>query len=68
MLPKGQNIYNRNYIKLRHGEEDPTQMREKLYSDILQAMGVYVGDANIVRFYINGQGMGTFAMIDDVTQ
>ncbi|CDS09944.1 hypothetical protein LRAMOSA02621 [Lichtheimia ramosa] len=68
MLPKGQNIYNRNYIKLRHGEEDPTQMREKLYSDILQAMGVYVGDANIVRFYINGQGMGTFAMIDDVQQ
>lgn len=67
-MPEGQYIYNRNYIKLRHMEEDPTQMREKLYADILQAMGVYANQANIVRLYINGQGMGTFNMLDDVIQ
>ncbi|KAI9278522.1 coth protein-domain-containing protein [Phascolomyces articulosus] len=49
-------------------EEDPTQMREKTYSDILQAMGVYANDANIVRFFINGQFFGTFNMLDDITQ
>ncbi|KAI9315743.1 coth protein-domain-containing protein [Dichotomocladium elegans] len=67
-LPPGKTIYNRNYIKLRHMEEDPTQMREKLYADILEAMGVYVGQSNIVRFYINGVGFGTFDMLDDITQ
>ncbi|KAI9491602.1 coth protein-domain-containing protein [Zychaea mexicana] len=68
MLPEGKYIYNRNYIKLRHMEEDPTQMREKTYSDILQAMGVYGNDANIVRFFINGEFFGTFNMLDDITQ
>ncbi|KAI8141865.1 coth protein-domain-containing protein [Fennellomyces sp. T-0311] len=68
ILPDGKYIYNRNYIKLRHMEEDPTQMREKTYSDILQAMGVYANDANTVRFFINGLGFGTFNMLDDITQ
>ncbi|CDH57008.1 hypothetical protein RO3G_11882 [Lichtheimia corymbifera JMRC:FSU:9682] len=68
ILPEGQYIYNRNYIKLRHMEEDPTQMREKLYADVLQAMGVYANQANIVRLYINGEGFGTFNMLDDIPQ
>ncbi|KAI7854721.1 coth protein-domain-containing protein [Circinella umbellata] len=67
-LPEGQYIYNRTYIKLRHMEEDPTQMREKTYSDILQAMGVYGNEANIIRLFINGEFFGTFNMLDDITQ
>ncbi|KAL0097534.1 secreted coth spore-coat protein domain-containing protein [Phycomyces blakesleeanus] len=65
-LPAGQTIDNRNYIKIRHMEEDPTQLREKLYADILRAMGTYANQANMVRLFINGEGYGTFNMLDDV--
>ncbi|KAL1930961.1 hypothetical protein VTP01DRAFT_10098 [Rhizomucor pusillus] len=67
-LPQGQYLANRNYFKLRHMSEDPTQMREKLYADILQAMGTYANEANIVRFFINGVGFGTFNMLDDIPE
>ncbi|CAO3596830.1 unnamed protein product [Absidia cylindrospora] len=61
-------LYNRNFFKIRHMEEDPTQMREKLYADILQAMGSYANEANMVRLFINGEGFGTFNLLDDVTK
>ncbi|KAG0165278.1 hypothetical protein DFQ28_011071 [Apophysomyces sp. BC1034] len=67
-LPEGQFLDNRNYIKIRHMEEDPTQMREKLYADILRAMGTYGNRANMVRLFINGQGFGTFNMLDDTPE
>lgn len=47
-------------------EEDPTQLREKLYADIARKMGTYANEANLVRFFINKEGMGTFNMLDDV--
>ncbi|KAG0029669.1 hypothetical protein BGZ83_004872, partial [Gryganskiella cystojenkinii] len=59
---------NRNFFKLRHQEEDPTQIREKLYADIGRAMGTYANEANMVRLFINGDGFGTFNILDDVTQ
>ncbi|KAI8369366.1 coth protein-domain-containing protein [Radiomyces spectabilis] len=59
-------LYNRNWFKIRHMEEDPTQMREKLYADILHSLGTYANRANMVRFFINGEGFGTFNMLDDV--
>ncbi|KAG1244982.1 hypothetical protein G6F68_015228 [Rhizopus microsporus] len=40
---------NRNHFKLRHMEEDPTQIRERLYADILHAMGTYANEATMVR-------------------
>ncbi|CAO3611873.1 unnamed protein product [Cunninghamella echinulata] len=67
-LTGNDNLYNRNYFKLRHMEEDPTQMREKLYSDVLKAMGSYANEANMVRFFINGEFMGTFNLLDDVKE
>ncbi|KAG0736458.1 hypothetical protein G6F57_007198 [Rhizopus arrhizus] len=59
---------NRNHFKLRHMEEDPTQIRERLYADILHAMGTYANEATMVRLFINGQGFGTFNMLDDITE
>ncbi|KAF9084560.1 hypothetical protein BGX27_003762 [Mortierella sp. AM989] len=59
---------NRNFFKLRHQEEDPTQMREKLYADISRAMGTYANEANMIRFFINNEAMGTFNIPDDITQ
>ncbi|KAI9316512.1 coth protein-domain-containing protein [Dichotomocladium elegans] len=67
-LPDGQYLANRNWFKLRHMEEDPTQIREKLYSDVLWAMGANANRANLVRLFINGQGYGTFNLLDDVAQ
>lgn len=59
---------NRNFFKLRHMEEDPTQIRERIYTDVLHAMGTYANEANMVRLFINGQGFGTFNMLDDITE
>lgn len=43
-------------------------MREKLYSDLLYAVGAPANRANMVRFFINGEGYGTFNMLDDVAE
>ncbi|CAO3660438.1 unnamed protein product [Rhizopus stolonifer] len=63
---EGDFMDNRNNFKIRHMEEDPTQMREKLYADCLRAMGTYANQANMVRLFINGEGYGTFNMLDDI--
>ncbi|KAI8388794.1 coth protein-domain-containing protein [Radiomyces spectabilis] len=68
ILPDGQFFANRNYFKIRHMEEDPTQLREKLYADILQALNTYGNRANMIRFFINGQAYGTFNLLDDVPE
>ncbi|RCH87506.1 hypothetical protein CU097_009705 [Rhizopus azygosporus] len=65
-LPEGQFMAKRNWFKIRHMEEDPTQLREKLYADIARKMGTYANEANMIRFFINKEGMGTFNMLDDV--
>ncbi|KAF9347793.1 hypothetical protein BGX26_000750 [Mortierella sp. AD094] len=66
--PSNETYQNRNYFKIRHQEEDPTQIREKLYADISRAMGTYANEANMVRLYINNDGFGTFNLLDDVVQ
>ncbi|CAO3574125.1 unnamed protein product [Mortierella alpina] len=67
-LSKGDSFANRDYFKLRHMEEDPTQIREKLYADAARALGTYANEANMVRLFINGVGFGTFNLLDDITQ
>ncbi|KAI9024339.1 coth protein-domain-containing protein [Phycomyces nitens] len=64
-LPSGEYLYDRDWIKIRHMEEDPTQIREKLYADVLHSMGTYANRANMVRFFINKESFGTFNMLDD---
>ncbi|KAI8967146.1 coth protein-domain-containing protein [Mycotypha africana] len=65
-LSPGDTFQARTQFKIRNMEEDPTQIREKLYADILHAMGTYANRANMVRYYINGEGYGTFNLLDDV--
>ncbi|KAF7725389.1 hypothetical protein EC973_009657 [Apophysomyces ossiformis] len=67
-LPEGKYLGKRNYFKIRHQHMDPTQMREKLYADILRAMGTYANRANMVRLFINGEGYGIFNMLDDTQE
>ncbi|KAG0268437.1 hypothetical protein DFQ27_006789 [Actinomortierella ambigua] len=61
-------LANRNFFKLRHMEEDPTQIREKTYADIMQALGTPVNEAVYVRMFIDGEGYGTFTLLDDITE
>lgn len=67
-LAAGDFIDSRNSFKIRHMEEDPTQMREKLYADCLRSMGTYANQANMVRYFINNEAFGTFNLIDDVSE
>ncbi|GJJ75489.1 spore coat protein H [Entomortierella parvispora] len=67
-LNAGDTYQERSFFKIRHQEEDPTQIREKLYADISRAMGTYANEAVMVRLFINGDGFGTFNLLDDVTQ
>ncbi|KAF9928212.1 hypothetical protein FBU30_002555 [Linnemannia zychae] len=66
-LPSGTVYQNRSFFKFRHQEEDPTQIREKLYADISRAMGTYANEANMIRFFINNDAFGTFNLLDDIT-
>ncbi|KAG0315045.1 hypothetical protein BGZ97_008704 [Linnemannia gamsii] len=67
-LAEGETYQARSFFKLRHQEEDPTQIREKLYADIGRAMGSYTNEANMIRMYINNEGFGTFNLLDDITE
>ncbi|CAO3638212.1 unnamed protein product [Cunninghamella blakesleeana] len=65
-LPEGEVLNGRTFFKIRHMEEDPTQIREKLYADLLRSMGASANQANLIRFFINGEFFGTFNMLDDI--
>ncbi|KAF9131963.1 hypothetical protein BG015_003783, partial [Linnemannia schmuckeri] len=67
-LAAGETFQERSFFKLRHQEEDPTQIREKLYADIGRAMGSYTNEANMIRLFINNQAFGTFNLLDDITE
>ncbi|KAG0296405.1 hypothetical protein BGZ98_000979 [Dissophora globulifera] len=67
-LPRGQTYQDRSFFKLRHLEQDPTQIREKLYADIGRAMGTYTNEANMIRLFINNEAFGTFNLLDDITE
>ncbi|KAF9025907.1 hypothetical protein CPC16_010294 [Podila verticillata] len=67
-LKDGESFANRDFFKLRHMEEDPTQIREKLYADVARALGTYANEANMVRMFINGEGFGTFNLLDDIKE
>ncbi|KAG0257964.1 hypothetical protein BG011_003631 [Mortierella polycephala] len=67
-LASGETYQNRDFFKLRHMEEDPTQIREKLWADASRAMGTFANEANMIRMFINGDGYGTFNLLDDITE
>lgn len=43
-------LYNRWELKLRSEPTDPTMVREKLYTDLLEASGVLAAHGAYVRF------------------
>ncbi|KAF9900029.1 hypothetical protein EC991_008014 [Linnemannia zychae] len=62
---KGETFYDRPAIKLRAERTDPTMIREKLYTDILNSVGVSVAQGSYARVYVNGKPLGLFLMMED---
>ena len=53
-------------LKLRNEESDPTLMREKLYVDLLNSMGVPAQQTTYIRLYFNGTPVGLFVAVEEM--
>ncbi|KAF9159272.1 hypothetical protein DFQ26_006743 [Actinomortierella ambigua] len=67
-LPKGDPFFDRPILKLRAGAADPTVMREMLYVDVLNAVGIHASETSWVRAYVNGKPQGFFLMMEDIEE
>ncbi|KAK3840983.1 MAG: coth protein-domain-containing protein [Linnemannia gamsii] len=65
---KGETFFDRSVIKLRAQYIDPTMIREKLYIDILNAVGVSSYQGSYVRVYVNGKPHGFYLMVEDIEE
>ncbi|KAG0015762.1 hypothetical protein BGZ80_009647 [Entomortierella chlamydospora] len=61
-----QTFFSRPNIKLRSEATEPTHLREKLYIDMLNSVGVPTAQGCYVRLYINNEGYGLYLMVDDI--
>ncbi|ORX77444.1 hypothetical protein BCR32DRAFT_295605 [Anaeromyces robustus] len=59
-------LYGRSTIKLRAEYIDPTFMREKIYIDMLNALGVPSTQGKFTRVFINKKPIGLFLINDDL--
>ncbi|KAG4108420.1 hypothetical protein H8356DRAFT_972453 [Neocallimastix lanati (nom. inval.)] len=60
-------LYNRSSFKLRGEHMDPSFLREKIYGDVLNSLGVPVANNKFARVYINGRPIGLFDLGDSIT-
>ncbi|KAG0206138.1 hypothetical protein BGX28_002358 [Mortierella sp. GBA30] len=63
---KGETFFDRPIIKLRAEYIEPTMIREKLYLDILNSVGVASCQGSYVRVYVNGKPHGFYLMVEDI--
>ncbi|KAG0317554.1 hypothetical protein BGZ99_006215 [Dissophora globulifera] len=61
-----QTFFSRPNIKLRSEATDPTIMREKLYIDMLNSVGVPTQQGQYVRLFVNNAPFGLYLMVDDI--
>ncbi|KAF9190929.1 hypothetical protein BGZ51_008078 [Haplosporangium sp. Z 767] len=61
-----QTFFSRPNIKLRAMTTEPTYMREKIYIDMLNSVGVPTQQGSYVRLFINNEGYGLYLMVDDI--
>jgi len=59
-------LYGRSAIRLRGEHMDPTFLREKLHSDILNSLGVPAVQNSFARVFINKRPIGLFDLTDDI--
>lgn len=61
-----QTFFSRPNLKLRSMATEPTYLREKMYIDTLNAVGVPTQQGSYVRLYINNEPYGLYLMVDDI--
>ncbi|KAF9392314.1 hypothetical protein CPB97_002464 [Podila verticillata] len=61
-----QTFFSRPNIKLRSMVQDPTMMREKVYIDMLNSVGVPTQQGAWVRLFVNNEPYGLYLMVDDI--
>ncbi|KAG0074654.1 hypothetical protein BGZ90_010575 [Linnemannia elongata] len=61
-----QTFFSRPNIKLRSMVQDPTMIREKLYIDVLNSVGVPTQQGAWVRLFVNNKAYGLYLMVDDI--
>ncbi|KAG0273343.1 hypothetical protein BGZ95_010849 [Linnemannia exigua] len=63
---QNQSFFSRPSVKLRSESSDPTMIREKLYIDVLNAVGVPTQQGAWVRVFMNSMPVGLYLMVDDI--
>ncbi|KAG0204457.1 hypothetical protein BGX28_003603 [Mortierella sp. GBA30] len=63
-----QTFFSRPNIKLRSAVQDPTFIREKLYIDMLNSVGVPTQQGAWVRLFVNNEPYGLYLMVDDISK
>ncbi|KAG0204455.1 hypothetical protein BGX28_003601 [Mortierella sp. GBA30] len=61
-----QTFYSRPNIKLRSMATEPTYIREKLFIDMVNSIGVPTQQGSYVRLFVNNEPYGLFLMVDDI--
>ncbi|KAF9903076.1 hypothetical protein EC991_004250 [Linnemannia zychae] len=61
-----QTFFSRPNIKLRSMVQDPAMIREKLYIDVLNSVGVPTQQGAWVRLFVNNRPYGLYLMVDDI--
>lgn len=63
---KKKELYKRTGIKLRAEHMDPSFLRDKIYTDILNSLGVPTPQSKFTRLFINDEPIGLFVLSDNV--
>ncbi|KAI1317775.1 hypothetical protein EDD11_007797 [Mortierella claussenii] len=61
-----QTFFSRPNLKLRSETTDPTMIREKVYIDMLNSVGVPTQQGQYVRLFVNNIPFGLYLMVDDI--
>ncbi|KAG0310077.1 hypothetical protein BGZ99_000683 [Dissophora globulifera] len=64
----GQTFFGRQAIKLRAEFTEPTMMREKLYLDLLNSIGVASYQGSYLCVYVDGKPYGFYLMVEDIDE
>jgi len=64
---KKKELYGRSSLKLRAEHMDPSFLRDKIYGDILNSLGVPNTQNKYVRLFINGEPIGLYNLSDSIS-